>query len=147
MTEAHNYPFPPNVLCFRVEPETRAHYFHCYVWPYLKQMRGYVGAVTDINPRRACAVTLDYTQYHVGLVPKGLLGEIHFAKRELSQDFISHEALHATLIFGRWKRVRGVDIFDGTDVKSEQEERLAYALGSLCHQITATLKKYGYVVG
>lgn len=141
-----NYPFPPNVLHFRVEPESRALYFHCYVWPYLSQMRKYISAVTDINPRRAHAVTLDYTQYHVGIVPKGLLGEIHFAKRELSADFISHECAHAALVFARWKGIDGTAIFNGTDRKSAGEERIAYALGSLCHQITATLLKYGYEV-
>jgi hypothetical protein len=140
----HRYSFPGDLLRFRVEPETRAHYFHCYVWPYLKQMRAYVRQVTEINPRRAQAVTLDYTRYHIGIVPRGLLGEIHFAKRALSHDYIGHEALHATLVWSRWKRIGGVQIFDGTDKKSAQEERLAYALGNVCHQITTTLHKYGY---
>lgn len=138
------YDFPDSVLFFRVEPESRNHYFHCYVWPYLKQMREYIRQVSSVNPRRAHAVTLDYTQYHRGLVPKGLLGEIHLAKRELTDDFISHECTHATLIWARWRRIPGAEVFDGTSKDGEHEERIAYALGAMCYQITATLKKYKY---
>lgn len=140
------YAFPDNVLFFRVEPETRSHYFRVYVWPTLKTMRAYVrtfGETTLVN--RGHAFTLDWTVHHRGQVPRGLLGEMHFARRYLSEDFISHEALHAALIFARWKGIDVPGVFTGNDPKSRAEERLCYALGSLTAQVTATAQMHGYL--
>ena len=140
-----DYPFPADVLMFRVEPESRSHYFHVYVWPTLATMRRYVrtygfGAALH----KGHAFTLDFTANRDG-VPRGLLGQLHFAKRYLIDDFISHEALHATLIYARWRRIDGGEVFQGIDPKSESEERLCYALGAMCGQIKATAEGYGFL--
>lgn len=140
------YAFPPGVLVFRVEPETRSHYFRVYFWPTLKTMRAYVrtfGDATLVN--RGHAFTLDWTIYHRGQVPRGLLGEMHFSRRHLMEDFISHECLHSALIWARWKGIDVPGVFTGDDPQSRAEERLCYALGSLCSQVTATAQAYGYL--
>lgn len=146
------YPYPPGVLMFRVEPESRAHYFHVYIWPTLGHttkpgtMRHYVGQYGDATGvNRAHAFTLDLTVHHRGVVPRGLLGQMHFCQRYLTEDFIAHECLHAAITFGRWKRIDGLEIFDKTNPRNEAEERLCYALGSMCAQVTATAGKYGYL--
>ena len=140
------YAFPPDVLLFRVEPESRSQYFRVYIWPTLKAMRAYIktfGETTLVD--RGHAFTLDWTIHHRGQVPRGLLGEMHFARRYLGEDFIGHEALHAALIFARWKRIDVPGAFIGNDPKSRAEERLCYVLGSLCSQVTATAERYGYL--
>jgi len=139
------YQFPPGVIQFRVEPETRSHYFHVYIWPTLATMRHYVRAHGRGDAlHKGSAFTIDFTAEREG-VPRGLLGQMHFAKRHLIDDFISHESLHATLIFARWRGIDGSEVFDVADPKSRSEERLCYALGSLCGQIKATAEKYGYL--
>jgi hypothetical protein len=140
-----NYPFPSGVLMFRVEPETRSHYFHVYIWPTLATMRHYVRTYGKGHALRSgAAFTLDFTADRTD-APRGLLGQMHFAKRHLIDDFISHEALHSVLIYARWRRIDGGEVFSGIDPKSASEERLCYALGAMCGQIKATAEKYGFL--
>lgn len=148
----NKYPFPDDVLLFRAEPETRSHYFNVYIWPKLgstrqpSTMRHYVRTFGDAKQvDKGHAFTLDLTVHHRGIVPAGLLGQMHFAANCLTEDMIAHESLHCALIFGRWKKIDGVEIFDRLNPRNEAEERLCYALGSLCSQITATAGKYGYL--
>jgi hypothetical protein len=139
------YAFPPDVLLFRVEPESRSQYFRVYIWPTLKAMRAYIktfGETTLVD--RGHAFTLDWTIHHRGQVPRGLLGEMHFARRWTHDDLIAHEVTHAALIWARQRKFPSIVFFGLNGLDLPAEERLCYAVGSMCQQITATLEKYGF---
>lgn len=146
------YPFPENVLQFRVEPESRAHYFQVYIWPKLghsrqsQTMRHFIRTYSDVaNVNKSHAFTVDFTVGGREGVPKGMLGQMHFAATCLMPDLISHECLHSTLIFARWKKIDGTEIFNRLNPRNTAEERMCYALGSMCVQVTTMAERYGYL--
>lgn len=146
------YAFPPGALLFRVEPETRSHYFNVYIWPKLghsrqpSTMRHYIRTYSDCRGiNKSHAFTMDFTVGDRGTLPRGLLGQMHFAANCLTTDLITHECLHSALVFGRWKKINGVEIFNRLNPRNEAEERLCYALGRLCYQVVTTAEAYGYL--
>jgi len=132
-----------DLLTFRVYPENKRLHFDVFVWPSRRRMREYLReASPGLSVYQILACVLWPTN-EADRARKTQLGEIHFNRQDLGSDTICHEATHAAL---RWARYIGIDVGEAGDGSSapDSEELVAYAVGTIAHQLETVLvdKKY-----
>lgn len=100
----------------------RSPYWHVYLWPSLKAMRGDIRRkIGGSGISRAIAAHLEFVPTHSKT--KQLVGEMHFAARYLCAGTVTHECGHAAHALAR-RRGRLRD-----------EEELCGVMGRLADQI------------
>lgn len=127
------------ILTFRVYPEGRRWHYDVFVWPTVSAMREHVKPHTaDWRSVIACVL---WPISSSDRPRRNCLGEVHFSRRHLGPDTISHEATHAAL---QWARKIGLVIDSAVDATETDpdEERLCEAIGTITHQIQAVLREH-----
>ncbi|NBW21723.1 MAG: hypothetical protein EBR82_78575 [Caulobacteraceae bacterium] len=126
-------------ITFRVYPEGRRWHYDVQVWPTVASMREYIRPhATDWRNVIACVL---WPINSADRPRRYCLGEVHFCRRHLGLDTITHEATHAAL---QWARRLNLDVHQGAEEESASpdEERFCEAIGSITQQILHGLKKH-----
>jgi hypothetical protein len=124
---------------FRIYPENKALYFQVIVWDSRREM---YDANSDRRPPFK-AICRGHELIRDGK-KSGLCGVVHFCKRELGSGLISHEFLHAALVWARrvglgFAEIASDDAGDATPA----EERLCYAHSEMVGQFVARCYETG----
>jgi hypothetical protein len=123
-----------NTVTFRVYPERGRQYYQVHIWPTRTTMREYL---RDCQVGRGWRDVLAFVLWRE-VKGRGrrshCIGEIHFNRRDLGPEIVTHEVAHAAL---EWARRQNLDIDDTSDptAANADEERLCDAIGSLTAQI------------
>ena len=122
------------------------------VWRALAELRK---AGTGLNIKQmghTTAFVQSYRQITIFPASEGggerkqpILGEIHFAKKYVATEVITHESTHAALYWAQQLRIlKGIKAEPSNGSASPEEELLCYATGRLAKQISERLWKAGF---
>lgn len=139
---------------FRVYPDGRFLYAEVNIWPNKKSM--YESGSIPKNYEARCGGRELYV-----IPPKGkgrtrkagLFAELHFHKRSLGIEVVSHEFTHAAFCWAERRQLNLNEAIQGKEWKiggdketldqDGVEERFCYVLGRMCNQFTQKLYDLG----
>lgn len=123
-----------SVVRFRLYPESRRGlYVAVHVWPTAKAMRRKYGGRREVRVDGYCS---PYVRQRVDASGRWrtmpVVADVHFHRKRLSMEVVTHELFHATLAWARRVRFDFSRLSDGANPINADEERLTYAHGRLC---------------